>query len=184
MDNRKIEVGQIWEVITENFLTNSDLKTHNRQLKLRSGEKFEIRFPFAWNFRTEDNVYFSTEPEMISMNCRFFGNVNDNVRFANRALLSEILKLGLYKSAEAIKSNHGCNLIREDRPKTLILDWIRIHDYRRSDNAHNGLLNSLRDYSHDGNHLKYVEDLTESELLKIRGIGKKRLALFLSLRSL
>lgn len=93
----KIEVGQIWEVVTDNFLTGKDKKTLDRQLKLDKGEKIEIRFPFAWNFRTIDDKYLHSSEQMILDNCHFFGQVTPEIRSQNIANLEEIIRLKLFK---------------------------------------------------------------------------------------
>lgn len=101
----KIEVGMILEVITDNFYASKDLKhAINVDLKgrvpkfhLEKGEKIEIRFPFEWNYRTEDNIYFHSEPNYLIENCKLYGYVLENVRSNNKANLEEIIRLQLYK---------------------------------------------------------------------------------------
>ena len=95
-----IEVGQIWEVTTEDFLTSGREEKTKRQTKLKLGEKIEIRYPYSWHFRTEDNIYFHAEEATILQNCRHFGTIIEHVRFQNKANLEEILRLRLYKSKE------------------------------------------------------------------------------------
>ena len=97
MEDIKIGVGQIWEVTTETFFTSGNNDKHKRPTKLLKGEKIEIRYPYAWHFRTEDKFYLHAEPEMILQNCKLFGIIWDKVRFGNRANLDEILKLQLYE---------------------------------------------------------------------------------------
>jgi hypothetical protein len=95
-----VEPGQIWEVVTDDFLTNKDKRHFNRQIKLEKGEKIEIRYPFAWNFRTMDNNYFHSSEEMILENCRLFGTIIPFVKQANKANLEEILRLKLFEIAK------------------------------------------------------------------------------------
>lgn len=92
----EIEVGQIWEITTEDFLTGEDKKHFDRQLKLKKGEKIEIRFPFAWNFRTEDGNYFHCDADVILKNCKLIGIIWSKVKSQNEAKLDEILRLRLY----------------------------------------------------------------------------------------
>jgi len=92
----KIEVGQIWQVITEDFLTSGSQEERKRQTKLKKGEKFEIRYPYAWHFRTVDNFYFHAEPTMILQNCKLVGVIWEKIRFRNNAKLEEILRLDLF----------------------------------------------------------------------------------------
>ncbi len=100
MAEKKIEQGQIWEIITDNFLTSGDNDYYKRPTKLLRGEKIEIRYPYVWHFRTEDDFYFHATPEMILENCKLFGNVYHNVRFNNKANLDEILRLTLYEKCK------------------------------------------------------------------------------------
>lgn len=97
----KIEQGQIWKVTTDTFFTS--LKNEKRpgktarQIKLNEGEFIEIRYPYEWHFRTEDNEYFHANAEMIYKNCVYIGKILHDVWFKNKANLSEILKLELYE---------------------------------------------------------------------------------------
>ena len=94
----KIEVGQIWEVITDNFLTSGDDdKKNSRQLKIYKGEKIEIRYPYEWHFRTEKNEYYHAKSEMIINNCALFGIIKPEINRNNKAKLEEIIRLELYK---------------------------------------------------------------------------------------
>ena len=92
----EIEVGQIWEVITENFLTSGNDDKYKRPTKLRQGEKIEIRYPYAWHFRTEDNFYLHAEPQMILDNCKLIGVIWEKIKWMNQANLEEIVRLRLY----------------------------------------------------------------------------------------
>ena len=94
-----IEQGQILEVISDNFLVNpSGIGEKNiRKCLLKKGEKIEIRFPFAWHFRTEDNLYFQADEVDILENCVLYGKVWSNVKFRNICSLEEILTLKLYE---------------------------------------------------------------------------------------
>ncbi len=103
MSNTKIEVGQIFEVITDDFyasktIAQSLVDTGDREAKfhLKKGDKIEIRFPFAWNYRTEDNIYFHSENDYILANCKLMAKVKNDVKFNNKATLEEILRLELY----------------------------------------------------------------------------------------
>lgn len=58
MQTTTIIQSQIWEVITDQFLTSGDNDHYKRPTKLSKGERIEIRFPYAWHFRTIDNFFF------------------------------------------------------------------------------------------------------------------------------
>jgi len=102
MDNRKIEVGQIWEVADDNFYATKDIPSLKlkRQAKfhLKKGEKIEIRYPYAWHYRAEDNFYAQSDEKYILDKCNYFGKVNEDIRFSNKASLEEILRLNLYSN--------------------------------------------------------------------------------------
>lgn len=93
---RDIQVGQIWEVTTEYFLTSTKSRGTPRPVKILKGEKIEIRYPFAWHFRTEDNIYFHAEESMILHNCKLIGKIWPEVKTNNVAKLEEIIRLRLY----------------------------------------------------------------------------------------
>jgi hypothetical protein len=97
----EIEVGQIWEVVDNNFFGSKDspeaLKTKRKaRYHLEKGEKIEIRFPYKWNYRCEDDLYLSSSPKYILEKCKFIGIVKEGVRWSNKATLEEILRLDLY----------------------------------------------------------------------------------------
>ena len=95
-----ISKGQIWEVVTERFmaqpnqLTKSDKKP--RAVNLIKGEMIEIRYPFEWHFRTEDNQYFNASSAHILDNCKLVGVIWNNVQLSSCAELADILRLKLY----------------------------------------------------------------------------------------
>jgi len=92
----KMEVGNIYEVITDYFFTSGESNEYKRPIKLKKGEKIEIRYPYEWHFRTEDDNYFHADVEMIDKNCELLGKVSPSIRFENKANLEEILRLNLY----------------------------------------------------------------------------------------
>ena len=96
----KVKVGHIFEVVTDSFLTSGESNKYKRPLKIKKGEKIEIRYPYQWHFRTEDNNYFHCEPKMILKNCKLFGVVMEEIRFQNKANLEEILRLKLYRKTK------------------------------------------------------------------------------------
>lgn len=91
-----ITQGQIYEVITDNFLTSGESNKYKMPLQLKKGDKIEIRYPYAWHFRTINNHYLHATPEMILENCKLFGVIWDKVKFNNKAQLEEIIRLRLY----------------------------------------------------------------------------------------
>ena len=93
----KIEVGVLLRISTDKFLTSGSSNKFKRQVVLKKDEIIEIRYPYAWHFRTEDNHYFHATPEMIIENCRYFGSILEQVRFWNKSSLEEILRLHLYE---------------------------------------------------------------------------------------
>ena len=92
----EIEVGQIWEVTGDLVLTSGKKDKHKRPTKLAKGERIEIRYPYDWHFRTEDNIYFHAEPDMILDQCTLIGIIIERIRFGNKAKLDDILRLELY----------------------------------------------------------------------------------------
>lgn len=94
--SNKIEVGQIYEVVTDSFLSSGRSNDYKRPVKLKKGEKIEIRYPFEWHFRTEDRIYLHCDPNVILENCELHGVILEHVSFNNKASLEEILRLRLY----------------------------------------------------------------------------------------
>lgn len=100
----KVHVGQIYECHTD-FLATHDAHEKLRalgrkcQFFIMAGEKIEIRYPYEWHFRTEDNVYLHADERSILENCKLFGTIWDTVRAGNRASLEEILRIRLYDKA-------------------------------------------------------------------------------------
>lgn len=104
MEKQKIKVGAILEIVSDSFYASKDLSLKNElkgrvpMFHLSKGEKIEIRFPFEWNYRTEDDIYFYSNPEYLIENCKIIGYVLDDVKWKNKANLEEILRLDLYKA--------------------------------------------------------------------------------------
>lgn len=93
----EVRQGMLLQVVTSNFLTSGENReSGSRQVKLKKGEIIEIRYPYAWHFRTEDNLYFHATEEMITKNCILYGKIWENVRSSNKATLEDILRLYLY----------------------------------------------------------------------------------------
>lgn len=101
MSETPVHQGQIWEVV-QPFYVNlnhqpKDVGDRKAKVLLEPGEKIEIRYPYAWHFRTEDNRYFQADELDILSHCILFGEIWENVKFANRCNLADILRLGLYE---------------------------------------------------------------------------------------
>lgn len=107
-DGFKIEVGQIFEIVTDDFYASKNIEAianeyfggREARFYLKKGEKIEIRFPFAWNYRTEDNIYFHSDNDYILSKCKLLGKVEAKVKSNNKASLEEILRLELYDKVE------------------------------------------------------------------------------------
>lgn len=101
MTQQEIKQGQIWEITTDMFFTGGkDATTYYRQLNIKKGERIEIRYPYAWHFRTEDHHYFQAEPEMILENAKLIGVIWDKVKWQNNANLKQIIELSLFDKIE------------------------------------------------------------------------------------
>jgi len=104
MEKKKIEVevGQIWIVESDNMYADFHLPPKYNPAKrkalihIKRGEKIEIRHPYAWHFRTEDNVYAHCDEDVLLKCCILFGTVRQDVAWSNKANLEEILRLDLY----------------------------------------------------------------------------------------
>lgn len=101
-----IEVGQIWEVVSDDFWSSDKENVLIAGEKIRRritanfkrGEFIEIRYPFEWHFRIVSDVYFHAETTEILKHCRLYGTIHEVVRFANRCKLQQILDDKLYKT--------------------------------------------------------------------------------------
>jgi hypothetical protein len=92
----KIEQGYILEV-KKSFLTSCGDSHTKRPVQIQKGEKIEIRYPYQWHFRTEDNEYYHAKPEVLEKNCEPFGIILEEVRWHNKASLSQILEVHAYR---------------------------------------------------------------------------------------
>jgi hypothetical protein len=94
----KMEQGQIWQVQSDGCLVKEwgvGLKKP-RQVMLEVGEYIEIRFPYAWHFRTIEDRYFEASEEMLWGHCKYIGIILPDVQFKNKAKLKEIIELELF----------------------------------------------------------------------------------------
>ena len=98
MNKSGIETGQIWEVVTDH-MWGIEANRRGYKASLKRGEKIEIRYPYAWHFRTTDDVYLQASSKEIYENCKLIGKIDEGVRFGNKHGLAEILKDKLYTTA-------------------------------------------------------------------------------------
>ena len=101
-----IRQGQLWKVTTNELCGNirvrkeckhcGNITSITERVRLKEGDIIEIRYPYAWHFRTEDDRYIQAEPEVIRNNATLIGEVNEQTRFNNMHKLSEILERKLY----------------------------------------------------------------------------------------
>lgn len=96
----KVKQGQIWLVNTNRFMSTGENNEFKRPIVLKKFELIEIRYPYAWHFRTLDDYYFHAKENSILKNCIFFGKINENVNFQNIAKLSEIINLCLFEKSK------------------------------------------------------------------------------------
>ena len=92
----KIEQRELLEVVTP-FLCNQSSEVIKRKIQLEVGEIIEIRFPYAWHFRTIDNVYLQADEDVLAVNTKAYGRVWENVAFRNQCNLKIILDNNLYE---------------------------------------------------------------------------------------
>lgn len=96
-----IEQGQIYMVKTYTFAVNQkdieyDREEIKRKVLLQYGEYIEIRYPYAWHFRTIDNHYFQVGEKDILANCTLIGKVKEDIKWQNQADLRQILDNKMY----------------------------------------------------------------------------------------
>lgn len=96
----KVHVGQIWKVHTAFYAnpTSFTKKDGERQIKVMIdvGEYIEIRYSYAWHFRTYDNMYMQVDEPTLVGCCDLHGVIWENVRFNNLASLKVILDHRFY----------------------------------------------------------------------------------------
>lgn len=92
-----IEVGQLF-VVEKAFWTSGNETDGGFKVKrfMKKGTVIEIRYPYAWHFRTSGNTYDHATEKTIRLKCSFFGVIHDSIRFGNNHSLSQILKDNLY----------------------------------------------------------------------------------------
>lgn len=95
----KVEVGQIYKVLAGGLITTNEGNDLKRRVIIEAGELIEIRYPYEWHFRTQDNQYYHVEKGNMLKNCKLFGKVIEQVRFNGKANLDEIIRLKLYVPA-------------------------------------------------------------------------------------
>ncbi len=64
------------------------------------GSIIEIRYPYAWHFRNEENVYDHASEDCLRKNCSFFGVVHEDVASKNKMKTKEIIDGGHYYKPE------------------------------------------------------------------------------------
>jgi hypothetical protein len=132
---QKIEQGQIWIVKSDSFMTSSKggSNKYKRPIVLTKNELIEIRYPYAWHFRTLDNHYLHAEPDDILKNCELFATIWDNVRFGNKCNLNEIVNSSL------------CDFVKEN-------SYVWAHNFNYKYLKDNGLMRLISSFQ--DNHKK------------------------------
>lgn len=106
---KRTQVGQIWLAI-EDFWTSGESRSSGsnsryQKILIESGEKLEVRYPYEWHLRTEDNNYFHISEETLRGSCILFGKIHEDVRFSSSKELSEILRDKDYKLSSLIEGS-------------------------------------------------------------------------------
>lgn len=98
-DYIRIETGQLF-IVDRGFWTSGNEKDGGFKCKrfMPKGEVLEIRYPYAWHFRTSNNTYDHVDPKILKSKCSFFGVIHNDIRFNNKHKLKEILEENLYHS--------------------------------------------------------------------------------------
>lgn len=99
----KIKQGVLLQVFKDGFFANPAFigkASDDRPVKMLVGDIIEIRYPFAWHFRTLDNNYYEASEETILEFARPVGTVFENVSFMNKANTEEIIRLHLYETKD------------------------------------------------------------------------------------
>lgn len=92
-----IESGDLFKVTTDKFLTSGEQNELKRPVKLKKGEIIEIRFPYAWHFRTcLDDQYFHAKEDVILENCEYIGSVEKQIKWENNMKTRDIIVNGLF----------------------------------------------------------------------------------------
>lgn len=92
-----IQQGQIWEVAKDGFLGNRwIIGIPSVKEIIPIGMRLEIRCPYAWHYRTEENKYYQSDEDEILKYCKLIGSVKEATRWHNRHELKEILQEGLW----------------------------------------------------------------------------------------
>lgn len=109
----KIQQGVLLQVFKDGFFANPATVGETgdpRPVKMIRGDIIEIRYPFAWHFRTLDNHYYEASEETILEFARPVGKVFDNVKMANKATTEEIIRLRLYETRDYVPIEWGTGL--------------------------------------------------------------------------
>ena len=109
----KIKQGILLQIFKDGFFANPATvgKTGDpRPVKMLVGDIIEIRYPFAWHFRTLDNHYYEASEETILEFARPVGKVFENVSFSNKATTEEIIRLRLYETRDFTPIEWGTGL--------------------------------------------------------------------------
>jgi len=99
-----VEVGQLFRVHTAFFSMIDRIGRKRRQkLEILPGDILEIRYPFEWHFRIDDNdTYAQCSEEVLLSHCDFLGVIDYEVRQNNESPLVEILANKHYKTVNEL----------------------------------------------------------------------------------
>lgn len=100
-DYINIEVGQLF-IADQSFWTSGETKDRGSLIKRKifKGDILEIRYPYAWHFRTVENWYDHVDEKTLIKYCTFYGTIDSDVQFSNKHDLKQILDEKLFRPSK------------------------------------------------------------------------------------
>lgn len=99
-DYNRIGVGQLFIVDKPFWTTGEDSGKRLTKSKFVKGDIIEIRYPYEWHFRDEQQEYHHAKTVTLTKNCTFYGKIHEEIRFGNKHNLKEILEQKLFHTSK------------------------------------------------------------------------------------
>ncbi|MEK6880080.1 MAG: hypothetical protein AABY22_10750 [Nanoarchaeota archaeon] len=108
-EKNSVDKIELWKCKKQIAVPKSDYgkDEYQRKILIEVGEIVEFRYHANIHFRTEDNIYCVLDEDTFYKNFEPYGKIWDNVKFANRCELKDILEHNLYNKVSFEVVNDG-----------------------------------------------------------------------------
>ena len=96
-DDIRVSQDQVWWIEKDMQCVGNPIGKKTRKVTLKAGQPIEIRFSYAWHFRTLNNKYYQVGEDVLRNHCVPVGKIWNDVHFSNGFDLQQIWDMSMFK---------------------------------------------------------------------------------------